>query len=164
MTRFSSTVSPKRPVEPLLGAGGVGDLGDAADPVAGLALEGRRPVRVGDVVLGEDRVADRLEAGELVGVADLLAGGAEVGGLLGGQVVGEVVDERRAAGIGAVDGGAPAERVVRDPGEIGVVVGDGGDLLEWIVDVGGAQHLGPAVVELVHRRDQRPARRGTSPS
>ena len=81
-------------VEPVLGAGAVDDVGDAADHVAGragIALRGGA-VRVGDVVGREVRIGDRRHPVELVGERDLLADGGEIRRLLCREVVGEVVE------------------------------------------------------------------------
>ena len=53
-------------VEPILGAGRIGDAGDAPHQIARLAAQHSGAVGVGDVVGREDRIVDRREPVELV--------------------------------------------------------------------------------------------------
>jgi hypothetical protein len=52
----------------ILGASRIDDAGDPPNEVSGLAPQRRRTIGVGDVVGGEDGVADLLEPVELVKV------------------------------------------------------------------------------------------------
>jgi hypothetical protein len=108
------------------------------------------------VALGRLALAkrERVTALEPLGEGDLLARGAQVRRLLGGEVVGQVVGEAGEAGVGTVDRRAAAEQVVGDAGHVALIVGDAGDLAHRVIGVGGAEDHGATVVELVHGSDE----------
>src|SRR5262249_56288033 len=94
-------------------------------------------------------------AGGLVGGGGVVVRGSQIRRLLGNEIVGEVVGGGGEAGVGTVDRGAAAEQVISDARHVALVVGDAGDLVHRVVDVGGVEDGGAAVVGLLDRGGRR---------
>ena len=102
---------------------------------------------------GNLRIGDGRQPVILVAVVDRLARGLEVRGDLLREVRGRIEHVVGAPGVGADERHAPPEIVVGRTRHVAGVVGDGEDLVERIVGVGGPKADRAAIVQKPHARD-----------
>ncbi len=141
----------QRPIEALFFARFVAH-GD--DSVGAIELGTRFAIGVGDVVFAEGRIGDRIKTIILIIVGNRQPICPQVGRNALHDIRGEVINRLGESHIGAVDLRTAAKIVIRDVGDVVLVVRDTNDLLEWVIVVARPDDLSATVVKFLHRGDQ----------